>query len=62
MSDDGSFKSRRPLPEPWRGLRDQELSKVSGISSGIFVHRSGFLGVWETEEAIMQVINLVLES
>ena len=28
----GSFENRRSLPAAWRGLRDDELSNVSGIS------------------------------
>ena len=39
-----SFESRKALPEAWRGLRDAELSKVSGIDGGVFVHASGFIG------------------
>lgn len=39
-----SFESRKALPEAWRGLRDDELSKVSNIDGGIFVHASGFTG------------------
>lgn len=39
-----SFESRKALPEAWRGLRDEELSKASGIEGGIFIHASGFIG------------------
>lgn len=39
-----SFSSRLPLPESWRGLRDEELSSKSGIDGCIFVHASGFIG------------------
>ncbi len=39
-----SFASRKALPEPWRGIRDEELSKLSGIPGCIFVHQSGFIG------------------
>jgi uncharacterized UPF0160 family protein len=39
-----SFESSKALPEAWRGLRDEELSKVSGIEGGIFIHASGFIG------------------
>lgn len=39
-----SFESRKALPEAWRGLRDEELSRVSGIEGGIFIHASGFIG------------------
>jgi uncharacterized UPF0160 family protein len=39
-----SFESRKALPEAWRGLRDENLSEVSGIDGCIFVHASGFIG------------------
>jgi uncharacterized UPF0160 family protein len=39
-----SFESRKALPQQWRGLRDEELSTVSGIPGGIFTHASGFIG------------------
>lgn len=39
-----SFESRKPLPLPWRGLRDDELSRQSGIPGCVFVHMSGFIG------------------
>lgn len=40
----GKFESRKPLPSPWRGLTDGELSEVAGISGCTFVHISGFIG------------------
>jgi uncharacterized UPF0160 family protein len=39
-----SFENRKGLPEAWRGLRDEELSKASGVPGGVFVHASGFIG------------------
>uniref|UniRef100_A0A7S1M2K9 Metal-dependent protein hydrolase n=1 Tax=Neobodo designis TaxID=312471 RepID=A0A7S1M2K9_NEODS len=39
---DASFKNRKSLP--WRGLRDEELSKASGIDGCVFIHASGFIG------------------
>ncbi|KAH0444939.1 hypothetical protein IEQ34_025529 [Dendrobium chrysotoxum] len=39
-----SFESRKALPEPWRGLRDEELSNKTGIPGCIFIHASGFIG------------------
>lgn len=32
-----SFQSRKPLPESWRGLRDEELSKLTNIENCVFV-------------------------
>jgi len=41
---DSSFVSRIPLPEEWRGIRSEALSKISGIDDCVFVHASGFIG------------------
>ena len=32
---------RLSLPAAWRGVRDSELEKVSGVKGAIFVHASG---------------------
>ncbi|KDR85017.1 hypothetical protein GALMADRAFT_233581 [Galerina marginata CBS 339.88] len=50
-----SFESRKALPEAWRGLRDEELSKVSGIDGGIFIHASGFIGGNETKVGALKI-------
>lgn len=39
-----TFENRLSLVSDWRGLRDNELSEVSGIPGCIFVHSSGFIG------------------
>lgn len=43
------------MPEPWRGLRDEELSKVSGIPGCVFVHASGFIGGNATYEGVLEM-------
>ncbi|KAH6674091.1 putative UPF0160 protein C27H6.8 [Halenospora varia] len=45
-----SFQSRKPLPEAWRGFRDEKLDEISGISGGVFVHAAGFIGGNKTFE------------
>jgi len=50
-----SFNSRLPLPEEWRGLRDDQLSQIAKIPKCIFVHASGFIGGNETFEGAMQM-------
>jgi len=50
-----SFQSRLPLPEPWRGLRDEALDQVSGIPGCIFVHTSGFIGGHHTREGALSM-------
>jgi uncharacterized UPF0160 family protein len=47
--------SRKALPEPWRGIRDDELSKLSGIAGCIFVHASGFIGGNHSKEGALEM-------
>ncbi|PWY98396.1 Ni-binding urease accessory protein [Testicularia cyperi] len=50
-----SFVSRKALPEPWRGIRDQALSDLTGIPGCIFVHQSGFIGGNATREGALKM-------
>ncbi|KAI1105115.1 metal-dependent protein hydrolase [Jackrogersella minutella] len=45
-----SFQSRKALPEPWRGARDEQLDEITGVPGGVFVHASGFIGGNKTFE------------
>ncbi|KAH9623170.1 hypothetical protein KSS87_005838 [Heliosperma pusillum] len=56
-----SFESRKPLPEQWRGLRDDDLSQVSGIPGGVFVHMSGFIGGNVTYEGAVAMAKAALK-
>jgi uncharacterized UPF0160 family protein len=42
--ENGGFENRKDLPNPWKGVRDEELDKVSGIPGCVFVHAAGFIG------------------
>ncbi|KIM66170.1 hypothetical protein SCLCIDRAFT_354334 [Scleroderma citrinum Foug A] len=55
-----SFESRKALPEAWRGLRDDELSRVSGVEGCIFVHASGFIGGNKTKEGAFRLAILAV--
>jgi len=50
-----SFANRKSLPESWRGVRDSELSRVSGIEGCTFCHASGFTGGNETYEGVLKM-------
>ncbi|KAL6714938.1 hypothetical protein ACLMJK_007198 [Lecanora helva] len=50
-----SFESRKPLPEVWRGVRDDQLSDVSGIPGCIFAHASGFIGGNKTKDGALEM-------
>ncbi|XP_020084549.1 UPF0160 protein MYG1, mitochondrial-like isoform X3 [Ananas comosus] len=56
-----TFESRKPLPLPWRGLRDDELSKESGIPDCIFIHMSGFIGGNRTYEGALAMARAALK-
>ncbi|KAJ1673251.1 hypothetical protein EV182_005606, partial [Spiromyces aspiralis] len=56
-----SFVSRRPLPEAWRGLRDEQLSAEAGIEDCIFVHAAGFIGGNKSKEGAISMAKKALE-
>ncbi|KAM6528251.1 Hypothetical protein NCS54_00682600 [Fusarium falciforme] len=56
-----SFVSRKPLPEAWRGFRDEELDGISGIPGCVFVHAAGFIGGNKTFEGAKQMATKALE-
>ncbi|KAJ5740959.1 metal-dependent protein hydrolase [Penicillium malachiteum] len=69
---DGSFVSRKPLPEAWRGVRDQDLDGVMASEAekagqaklpegAIFVHASGFIGGHKTKEGALAMAIRSLE-
>lgn len=70
---ESSFESRKPLPEAWRGVRDQDLDGVmaseaeragqSKLPEGaVFVHASGFIGGHKTREGAMAMAVRSLEQ
>ena len=55
------FENRKPLPEKWRGVRDEQLSEVAGIPGCVFVHASGFIGGNKTFEGVLQMAKQACE-
>lgn len=55
-----SYKFRKGLPEPLRGLRDEELSEKSGIPECVFIHAAGFIGGTKTKEGALQMARMSL--
>jgi urease accessory protein len=53
--------SRKALPEPWRGVRDQALSDLTGVEGCIFVHASGFIGGAQTQEGSRTLAKMALK-
>ncbi|XP_061893629.1 UPF0160 protein MYG1, mitochondrial isoform X1 [Entelurus aequoreus] len=57
-----TFQNRLSLLEEWRGVRDQDLSKLSGIEGCIFVHASGFIGGNKTREGVLEMARRTLQA
>ncbi|KAK0702617.1 metal-dependent protein hydrolase [Apiosordaria backusii] len=55
-----SFQSRKPLPEAWRGFRDEELDGISGVPGSVFVHAAGFIGGNKTFEGALAMAQKAL--
>jgi len=56
-----TFESRLPLPEPWRGVRDNDLSELLGLEGCIFCHATGFCGGHNTREGVLAMARKSLE-
>jgi len=42
------------------GLRDDELSKASGVSDAVFCHKAGFLFVAKNKEGVLEAVRKTL--
>ena len=56
------FQNRLSMPEPWRGVRDEDLSKVTGIEGCIFCHANGFIGGNKSYEGVLKMAKACLEQ
>lgn len=54
------MKVRKPLPESWAGLLEEELKEVTGIPGAIFCHKGKFISVWETKADALKALELVI--
>ena len=54
------MKVRKPLPETWAGLLENDLKKVSGIAGAVFCHKGRFISIWETKEDAIKALNYCL--
>ncbi len=50
-----SFDQKRSFPQEWAGLRDEELTAVTGVPS-IFCHKNRFIAVFETRDAAIEAM------
>ena len=57
-----AFENRLSLPEAWRGVRDEDLSKIAGIDGCKFCHAAGFIGGNETFEGALKMAQVALQQ
>ncbi|VVC44683.1 Metal-dependent protein hydrolase,RNA polymerase II, heptapeptide repeat, eukaryotic [Cinara cedri] len=50
-----SFELRRSLPKSWCGLRDDELSTISGVQNCVFCHINGFIGGNKSRAGVIEM-------
>ncbi len=60
--DKGSFVSRKPLPDSWKGKENKEFESASGVEGAMFCHRSGFMCIAKTKEAIDALAEIALKA
>ena len=56
------YACRLGLLEEWRGIRDEELTLLSGIPGCIFVHATGFIGGNQTKEGALEMARKTLQN
>lgn len=49
------FASRKPFPESWAGLRDQELQEISGVPDALFCHNGRFIAVAKSHDGALML-------
>lgn len=61
-AEPGSFAQRKPVPPEWKGLRDEDLQKVTGIATAIFCHPAGFIGSAETLDDAISMAKIAINA
>lgn len=57
-----SYDNRKDLPLAWKGLRDEELQKVTGVKDAIFCHNALFLATAKSKEGALELAKIAVES
>ncbi len=55
------MKQRKPFPQAFRGLSNEELVKASKVPTAVFCHKGGFFAVTKTREDAIKFANLAIE-
>jgi uncharacterized UPF0160 family protein len=60
QNDPHDFTTRVTFLLEWRGLEDEELAKVSGITDAVFCHKGGFLFITKSKEGAIEAAKQVV--
>ena len=60
--ENGSFESRKLFPAKWAGLKDEELSKISGVATATFCHTGRFICATRTKEDAIKIAKIAVEA
>lgn len=55
-------EQRKPFPEGWRGLKNADLIKNSGVESAIFCHKAGFFATAKTKDSAVELARRAVSS
>lgn len=61
-STDYLMATRKKFPIAWRGLRDAELAKATGVESAQFCHAAGFLAIAGTKADAIRLAELAIAT
>ena len=61
-SKEDMMGQRKPFPDTWRGLKDEQLAEVSGVETAIFCHKGGFFAVTKTKEDAIKLAEKAVSS
>ncbi len=62
VSKENFFTQRKPFPEAWGGLGNEELARVTGVPDSIFCHKGRFMAVAQSKEGALALARLALEA
>ncbi|MFA6340929.1 MAG: MYG1 family protein [Candidatus Paceibacterota bacterium] len=56
------FEVRMSFPESWKGMRDEALAKMTGVSDAIFCHNGRFIAVARSKEGAIKLAEKAIAS
>lgn len=61
-TDNRKSTCRKSVPSEWKGLKDEELQKITGIKTAFFCHTKGFTGAALTLEDTIAMVKIAINS